>query len=79
MLCYFEEWLEFSMVEIGLIVWMMNCLEEKGIFMVCDLLNIMLDILFSILNFGEKMFDEVYKVFDMIGFFCKCYVFWVVK
>jgi DNA-directed RNA polymerase subunit alpha len=53
--------LEMSTAEIGLAVRTTNCLEERGIFTVYDLL--------SISNFGEKTLEEVYKALENIGFY----------
>jgi DNA-directed RNA polymerase subunit alpha len=55
------EKLEMSTAEIGLSVRTTNCLEEKGIFTVHDLLNCTRADLLSISNFGEKTLEEVYK------------------
>jgi len=60
--------LEMSTAEIGLSVRTTNCLEERGIFTVLDLLNCTRDDLLSISNFGEKTLDEVYKALEGIGF-----------
>jgi DNA-directed RNA polymerase subunit alpha len=60
--------LEMSTAEIGLSVRTTNCLEEKGIFTVEDLLNCTPDDLLSISNFGEKTLEEVYKSLEGIGF-----------
>ena len=49
-----REKLELSTAEIGLTVRTTNCLEEKGIFTVKDLLNTTRAELLSISNFGEK-------------------------
>ena len=51
--------LEMSTAEIGLSVRTTNCLEEKGIFTVEDLLHSTRDDLLSISNFGEKTLEEV--------------------
>ena len=61
--------LEMSTAEIGLAVRTTNCLEEKGIFTVDDLLNTTSDDLLSISNFGEKTLEEVYKALEHIGFY----------
>jgi len=45
-----------------------NCLEEKGIFTVRDLLNTTPEELLSISNFGEKTLEEVYAALEKIGF-----------
>ncbi len=60
--------LEMSTAEIGLSVRTTNCLEERGIFTVKDLLNCSPDNLLSISNFGEKTLEEVYSALDAIGF-----------
>jgi DNA-directed RNA polymerase subunit alpha len=61
--------LEMSTAEIGLTVRTTNCLEERGIFTVRDLLNCTRDDLLSISNFGEKTLEEVYKALEGVGFF----------
>ena len=61
--------LEMSTAEIGLSVRTTNCLEERGIFTVRDLLNSTPDQLLSIANFGEKTLEEVYKALESIGFY----------
>ncbi|MEY4566870.1 MAG: DNA-directed polymerase subunit alpha [Planctomycetota bacterium] len=63
-----RERLELSTAEIGLCVRTTNCLEEKGIFTVKDLLNSTPDTLLSITNFGEKTLLEVYQALERIGF-----------
>lgn len=63
-----QERLEMSTAEIGLTVRTTNCLEEKGIFTVRDLLNTTRTELLSISNFGEKTLDEVYLALESIGF-----------
>lgn len=60
--------LEMSTAEIGLSVRTTNCLEEKGIFTVRDLLKTTPEDLLSISNFGEKTLEEVYKALANIGF-----------
>lgn len=65
---HLEERLELSTAEIGLTVRTTNCLEEKGIFTVRDLLHTTPDDLLGISNFGEKTLDEVYKALAAIGF-----------
>ncbi|MGI9518905.1 MAG: DNA-directed RNA polymerase subunit alpha C-terminal domain-containing protein [Pirellulaceae bacterium] len=64
-----REKLELSTAEIGLSVRTTNCLEEKGIFTVRDLLNTNRADLLSISNFGEKTLEEVYIALENIGFF----------
>jgi DNA-directed RNA polymerase subunit alpha len=64
-----QEKLEMSTAEIGLSVRTTNCLEERGIFTVHDLLNCTRADLLSISNFGEKTLEEVYKALERIGFF----------
>ena len=63
-----KERLEMSTAEIGLAVRTTNCLEEKGIFTVNDLLHCTRADLLSISNFGEKTLDEVYKALERVGF-----------
>jgi DNA-directed RNA polymerase subunit alpha len=63
------EKLEMSTAEIGLSVRTTNCLEERGIFTVNDLLNCSREDLLSISNFGEKTLEEVYKALEGIGFY----------
>lgn len=64
-----QQRLEMSTAEIGLSVRTTNCLEEKGIFTVRDLLNSTREDLLSISNFGEKTLEEVYKALEKIGFY----------
>jgi len=61
--------LELSTAEIGLTVRTTNCLEDRGIFTVDDLLHCTRDDLLAISNFGEKTLEEVYKALEGIGFF----------
>jgi DNA-directed RNA polymerase subunit alpha len=61
--------LEKSTAEIGLAVRTTNCLEERGIFTVDDLLNCTREDLLSISNFGEKTLEEVYKALENVGFY----------
>ena len=61
--------LEMSTAEIGLSVRTTNCLEERGIFTVNDLLHSTPDDLLSISNFGEKTLEEVYKALEGVGFY----------
>ncbi len=63
------EKLEMSTAEIGLSVRTTNCLEERGIFTVNDLLNCTREDLLAISNFGEKTLEEVYKALEGIGFY----------
>ena len=64
-----NERLDMSTAEIGLSVRTTNCLEERGIFTVHDLLNCTRDDLLSISNFGEKTLEEVYTALERFGFF----------
>ena len=64
-----NERLDMSTAEIGLSVRATNCLEERGIFTVGDLLNCTRDNLLSISNFGEKTLEEVYKALESVGFY----------
>jgi DNA-directed RNA polymerase subunit alpha len=61
--------LDMSTAEIGLSVRTTNCLEERGIFTVNDLLHCTREDLLSISNFGEKTLDEVYKALEGVGFY----------
>jgi len=61
--------LEMSTAEIGLSVRTTNCLEERGIFTVEELLNCTPEFLLSISNFGEKTLEEVYNALEGIGFY----------
>jgi DNA-directed RNA polymerase subunit alpha len=61
--------LEMSAAEIGLTVRTTNCLEERGIFTVNDLLHCTRDDLLAISNFGEKTLEEVYRALEGIGFY----------
>ena len=60
--------LEMSTAEIGLAVRTTNCLEEKGVFTVHDLLHCTRDDLLNISNFGEKTLEEVYLALEELGF-----------
>ncbi len=64
-----EERLRLSTAEIGLSVRTTNCLEEKGIFTVEDLLKSTTAELLSIQNFGEKTLEEVFKALESVGFY----------
>ena len=64
-----RERLELSTAEIGLTVRTTNCLEEKGIFTVRDLLQSTPKDLLSISNFGEKTLEEVYIALEKIGYY----------
>ena len=61
--------LEMSTAEIGLTVRTTNCLEERGIFTVADLLNCTREDLLAISNFGEKTLEEVYLALESVGFY----------
>lgn len=63
------ERLEMSTAEIGLSVRTTNCLEERGIFTVRDLLNCTPKDLLEISNFGEKTLEEVYAALESVGFY----------
>ncbi len=65
---YLVERLDMSTAEIGLSVRTTNCLEERGIFTVRDLLNCTRDDLLGISNFGEKTLEEVFKALEGVGF-----------
>ena len=64
-----EDRLQMSTAEIGLSVRTTNCLEEKGIFTVKDLLHCTPKELLGISNFGEKTLEEVYKALETVGFY----------
>ncbi len=64
-----REQLDLSTAEIGLTVRTTNCLEEKGIFTVRDLLQSTPKDLLSISNFGEKTLEEVYLALEKIGYY----------
>ena len=64
-----KERLEMSTAEIGLAVRTTNCLEERGVFTVKDLLHCTREDLLSISNFGEKTLEEVYKALESVGFY----------
>ena len=64
-----NERLEMSTAEIGLSVRTTNCLEERGIFTVRDLLNCTRKDLLEISNFGEKTLEEVYAALETVGFY----------
>ncbi len=61
--------LEMSTAEIGLSVRTTNCLEERGIFTVNDLLHSTREDLLAISNFGEKTLEEVYRALEGVGFY----------
>ena len=61
--------LEMSTAEIGLPVRTTNCLEERGIFTLNDLLHCTREDLLSISNFGEKTLEEVYRALENFGFY----------
>jgi DNA-directed RNA polymerase subunit alpha len=64
-----ESKLDMSTAEIGLTVRTTNCLEERGIFTVRDLLSCRPEELLAISNFGEKTLEEVYKALEGVGFY----------
>ncbi len=64
-----QQRLEMSTAEMGLSVRTTNCLEEKGIFTVNDLLHATREDLLSISNFGEKTLEDVYLSLESIGFY----------
>jgi DNA-directed RNA polymerase subunit alpha len=61
--------MEMSTAEIGLSVRTTNCLEERGIFTVNDLLHCTREDLLAISNFGEKTLEEVYRALEGVGFY----------
>lgn len=66
-----EQRLEMSTAEIGLSVRTTNCLEERGIFTVNDLLHCTRETLLGISNFGEKTLEEVFLALESVGFYRK--------
>lgn len=64
-----QQRLDMSTAEIGLTVRTTNCLEERGIFTVRDLLHCTREDLLSISNFGEKTLEEVYIALEEFGFY----------
>ena len=64
-----QDRLKMSTAEIGLSVRTTNCLEERGIFTVNDVLHCTRDDLLSISNFGEKTLEEVYQALEGAGFY----------
>ena len=64
-----KERLALSTAEIGLSVRTTNCLEERGIFTVQDLLHATPEDLLKISNFGEKTLEEVYLALENVRFF----------
>jgi DNA-directed RNA polymerase subunit alpha len=64
-----DERLAMSTAEIGLSVRTTNCLEERGIFSVKDLLYCTRKDLLGISNFGEKTLEEVYNALEGVGFY----------
>jgi DNA-directed RNA polymerase subunit alpha len=66
-----EKKLEMSTAELGLPVRTTNCLDERGLCTVQDLLNCKREDLLKIPNFGEKTLEEVYRVLEELGFYRK--------
>jgi len=64
-----EERLDMSTAEINLSVRTTNCLEDRGIFTVRDLLKCTREQLLEIQNFGEKTLEEVYLALEGVGFY----------
>jgi DNA-directed RNA polymerase subunit alpha len=64
-----HERLAMSLAELGLSVRTTNCLEDRGIFTVGDLLDCTRADLLAISNFGEKTLEEVYKTLEGVGFY----------
>jgi len=60
--------LELPLAEIGLCNRTVNCLEEKGVLTVNDLLHCTCEDLLSISNFGTKTLAEVFERLAEIGF-----------
>jgi DNA-directed RNA polymerase, alpha subunit/40 kD subunit len=69
--CKLKLKLDMSTAEIGLSVRTTNCLEERGILTVRDLLSSRPETLLGIANFGEKTLEEVYRALEVLGFYRK--------
>ena len=63
-----DDRLDLSLSEIDLLVRTVNCLEEKGIFTVRDLLNCTPEQLLEIPNLGEITLETIYEALAKIGF-----------
>ena len=63
-----NERLQMSMAELGLSVRTTNCLDERGISTIGDLLRCKRCDLLKIPNFGEKTLDEVFNALEKLGF-----------
>lgn len=63
-----REKLSLGIAELGLSVRTVNCLEQRGIFTVNDLLRRRREQLLGIKNFGEKTLREVYQALSRLGF-----------
>jgi len=63
-----DERLERSLAEVDLAVRTVNCLEDRGIFTIEDLLKCTAEELLEIPNFGAKTLDTVYDALEEIGF-----------
>lgn len=64
-----EEKLAMSTAEMDLSVRTTNCLEERGIQRVGQLLECDPKYLLSIANFGQKTLEEVYEALEKLGFY----------
>jgi DNA-directed RNA polymerase subunit alpha len=66
---YLSDVLAMSTAEIGLSVRTTNCLEQRGIFTVHDLLKCRREDLLRISNFGQKTLEEVYTALEGVGLY----------
>ena len=63
-----DQRLELSLAEIDLAVRTVNCLEDRGIFTLEDLLKCTAEELLEIPNFGAKTLATVYDALEKVGF-----------
>ncbi|MBQ9874152.1 MAG: DNA-directed RNA polymerase subunit alpha [Thermoguttaceae bacterium] len=66
-----NERLKMSIAELGLSVRTTNCLDERGISTIGDLLKRNRSDLLKIPNFGEKTLEEVFIALEKLGFLRK--------
>ena len=64
-----EKKLEWSTAELGLSVRTTNCLSDRGICTIGDLLACRREDLLRIANFGEKTLEDVYNALEKLGFY----------
>jgi DNA-directed RNA polymerase subunit alpha len=63
-----DDRIELSLAEIDLDIRTVNCLEERGIFTVRNLLECTPKQLLEIQNLGEKTLETIYVALEKIGF-----------